>query len=116
MGCDFPEHHGKSGFDWWLVLALAAVVGVFAGLYVVWEALGEPVAVSTVVAGLILVGVLFGVVRAVVGSVRATSGRRGGGLSASASPGNVLSDRVAPDVPAPAVDELAARRAQRRVA
>jgi hypothetical protein len=114
MSCDFPEHHGRGGgFDWWLVLLAAVVAAVLAGLYLVWTALGSPVAVASVVAGAVWLAVGTCLVRAVVGSVRATSGRRGGELPVDGGLRKPLLVTVAPSAPAPAVDELAARRARR---
>jgi hypothetical protein len=118
--CDFPEHHRGGGFDWWLLLALAAAAAVFAGLWLLWEALGRPVAVFTGLAGLVLAVVLVGVARAFWGAVRATP-RRGQPLTVETPiadefgeayyvPGMIVSETEGPvDV----VDELAARRARR---
>lgn len=118
MSCDFPEHHGRGGFDWWLLLLAAVAAAVLAGLYLLWQALGSPVAAATLVAGLVWLIVGTCLVRAVVGAVKATSGRRGGELPRTRAPGSEVSRGAlaiaeAPSAPAPAVDELAARRARR---
>jgi hypothetical protein len=115
VGCDFPEHHRGSGVDLWLLLALAVAAAVFAGLWLSWEALGRPVAVSTVVAGLVLAGVLVGTVRAVVGSVRSTPRRKTSGAVETPMPvGPRKAGVTGPESPAAdPVDELAARRARR---
>lgn len=114
MACDFPEHHGRGGgFDWLLVLLAAVVAAGLAGLYMLWTALGSPVAAATVIGGLVWLTVGTCLVRAVVGSVRGTPGRRGGELPAQPGLRKPLLVTEVPSAPVPAVDELAARRARR---